>query len=144
MLVRLAARVAALLGAAATVVAAQTREVTGRVTEAGSGTPLTQASVGVLGSPLVVRTNDRGEYRLRAASGPVTILARAIGFKRATANGAFVGLIAGMTAVGLAATYTDVAFLWHNVTGAVAAVTAGLIVSALDPKKPKQPAVQPT
>ena len=84
MLVRLAARVAILLGAVTTVVAAQTREVTGRVTEAGSGTPLTQASVGVLGSPLVVRTNDRGEYRLRAASGSVTILARAIGFKRAS------------------------------------------------------------
>jgi hypothetical protein len=34
MLVRLAARVAILLGAVTTVVAAQTREVTGRVTEA--------------------------------------------------------------------------------------------------------------
>jgi Na+/proline symporter len=93
-----------------------------------------------LGS-LIEVVNRFGSYFYGSILG-VFILA--IGFKRATANGAFAGLIAGMTAVGLAATYTDVAFLWHNVTGAVAAVTAGLIVSALDPNKPKTPAVQPT
>jgi hypothetical protein len=36
-----------------------------------------------------------------------------------------------MASVGLAATLTDVAFLWHNVTGAVAVVVVGLAVSAL-------------
>jgi hypothetical protein len=34
-----------------------------------------------------------------------------------------------MVAVGLAASLTDVAFLWHNVTGAVAVVVIGLLVS---------------
>ena len=86
-----------------------------------------------LGS-LIEVVNRFGSYFYGSILG-VFILA--IGFRRSTANGAFVGLIAGMTAVGLAATYTDVAFLWHNVTGAVTAVVAGLIVSAIDPAKPR-------
>ncbi len=53
----------------------------------------------------------------------------AVGFPRATANGAFVGLIAGMSAVAWAATSTNVAFLWHNVIGAVVVVIVGLAVS---------------
>ncbi len=55
----------------------------------------------------------------------------AVGFPRATANGAFVGLIAGMASVAWAASFTSVAFLWHNVIGAVAVVVVGLAVSAL-------------
>jgi Na+/proline symporter len=62
----------------------------------------------------------------------------AIAFPRATSNGAFVGLIAGMASVALAAKYTDVAFLWHNVIGVVAAVVAGLAVSAVDPARRPQ------
>jgi Na+/proline symporter len=57
----------------------------------------------------------------------------AIGFRRATANGAFFGLIGGMAAVAWAAAFTDVAFLWHNVIGVVAAVAVGLAISAVDP-----------
>jgi Na+/proline symporter len=53
----------------------------------------------------------------------------AVAFPRATGNGAFIGLIAGMSAVGWAATATDVAFLWHNVIGAVVVVIVGLAVS---------------
>jgi Na+(H+)/acetate symporter ActP len=53
----------------------------------------------------------------------------AVGFPRATGNGAFVGLIAGMGSVAWAATFTNVAFLWHNVIGAVAVVIVGLVVS---------------
>ena len=49
----------------------------------------------------------------------------AIGFPRATANGAFIGLLAGMGSVAWAATFTKVAFLWHNVIGAVAVVIVG-------------------
>jgi len=59
----------------------------------------------------------------------------AVGFPRATANGAFVGLIAGMGSVAWTATYTKVAFLWHNVIGAVAVVVVGLVVAALDPAR---------
>jgi solute:Na+ symporter, SSS family len=57
----------------------------------------------------------------------------AVGFPRATANGAFVGLIAGMATVAWAASATNVAFLWHNVIGAVAVVIVGLAVSAMKP-----------
>ena len=58
----------------------------------------------------------------------------AIAFRRATANGAFIGLIAGMASVAWFATFTKVAFLWHNVIGAVAVVIVGLIVSAFSPR----------
>jgi Na+/proline symporter len=54
----------------------------------------------------------------------------AVGFSRATGTGAFVGLIAGMAAVAWTASATNVAFLWHNVIGAVACVVVGLVVSA--------------
>jgi SSS family solute:Na+ symporter len=53
----------------------------------------------------------------------------AIGFRHATPTGAFVGLIAGMSAVAWAATFTDVAFLWHNVIGTVTVVIVGMGVS---------------
>ena len=59
----------------------------------------------------------------------------AAGFPRATSNGAFVGLIAGMASVAWAATFTNVAFLWHNVIGVVAAVVVGLAVSVVDPAR---------
>jgi Na+/proline symporter len=78
-----------------------------------------------LGS-LIEVVNRFGSYFYGSILG-VFILA--IGFRRATSTGAFVGLIAGMTCVGLAAKFTKVAFLWHNVTGAVAVVAIGLLVS---------------
>jgi Na+/proline symporter len=78
-----------------------------------------------LGS-LIEVVNRFGSYFYGSILG-VFILA--IGFRSATPTGAFIGLIAGMTCVGLAARFTDVAFLWHNVTGAVAVVIVGLIVS---------------
>ena len=53
----------------------------------------------------------------------------AVGFPRATANGAFIGLLAGMGSVAWAASYTNVAFLWHNVIGAAVVVVVGLAVS---------------
>jgi solute:Na+ symporter, SSS family len=58
----------------------------------------------------------------------------AVGFPRATGTGAFVGLLAGMVSVSLVASLTDIAFLWHNVVGAVAVVVIGLAVSAFQPK----------
>jgi Na+/proline symporter len=54
----------------------------------------------------------------------------AVGFPRATGTGAFAGLIAGMGAVAWTFFATNVAFLWHNVVGAVACVVVGLVVSA--------------
>jgi len=58
----------------------------------------------------------------------------AVGFPRATSNGAFVGLIAGMASVAWAASFTSVAFLWHNVIGAMVVVIVGLLVSAVSQK----------
>ena len=56
----------------------------------------------------------------------------AVAFPRATGNGAFIGLLAGMSSVAWAASFTRLAFLWHNVIGAVAVVIVGIIVSELD------------
>ena len=56
----------------------------------------------------------------------------AVGFRRATGNGAFIGLVAGMASVAAAAAFTDIAFLWHNVVGAVAVVIVGLLVSEME------------
>jgi Na+/proline symporter len=82
-----------------------------------------------LGS-LIEVVNRFGSYFYGSILG-VFILA--VGFRRATGTGAFVGLIAGMTAVGLVEWQTGIAFLWLNVVGAVAVVVVGLIVSVLDP-----------
>jgi Na+/proline symporter len=46
--------------------------------------------------------------------------------RRASARGAFVGLIAGMTVVGFVAFRTDVAYLWQNVIGAGVVVAVGI------------------
>ena len=54
----------------------------------------------------------------------------AIMTKRATASGAFFGVIAGMAAVLYVATQmTWVAFLWHNLIGAVVVVFVGMAIS---------------
>ncbi len=56
----------------------------------------------------------------------------AIVSKRATATGALVGLVAGMAVV-LTVAFSpwtrDIAFLWHNLIGAVVVVVVGLVVS---------------
>ena len=54
--------------------------------------------------------------------------------KRATARGAFWGLIAGMVVVLIVAFHLtrDIAFLWHNLIGAVVVVVVGLAISAFD------------
>ena len=62
---------------------AQTREITGRVTTA-TGQPLSGVVVGIAGQAAGVRTNDSGEFRLRVPDGDVTLIARTIGYKRAS------------------------------------------------------------
>jgi Na+(H+)/acetate symporter ActP len=78
--------------------------------------------------PLIDVVNRFGSFFYGSILG-VFILAIAV--KRATATGAFVGLLAGMAAVAWVATTTSIAFLWHNVVGAVAVVAVGLAVSAV-------------
>lgn len=74
----------ALVAAAVPLAAQQRREITGKVTQAGTGTPITEATISIVGAQQGVRTNERGEYRLPAPAGEVQVLARAIGFKRLT------------------------------------------------------------
>jgi Na+/proline symporter len=56
----------------------------------------------------------------------------AVAFPRATGNGAFWGLLAGMGSVAWVASFTRIAFLWHNVVGAVVVVVVGLLVSSVE------------
>jgi solute:Na+ symporter, SSS family len=60
----------------------------------------------------------------------VFILAVAVRF--ATGTGAFLGLIAGMGSVAWVASFTQIAFLWHNVVGALAVVIVGIVVSLVE------------
>ena len=55
----------------------------------------------------------------------------AVAVPRAHGHGAFVGLLAGMVSVAWAANYTSLAFLWHNVVGAVVVVIVGSAVSVM-------------
>ena len=50
--------------------------------------------------------------------------------KRATGTGAFWGLVAGMVVVLTVAFTTPIAFLWHNLIGAVVVVVVGLAISS--------------
>jgi solute:Na+ symporter, SSS family len=59
----------------------------------------------------------------------------AVAFPLATGNGAFIGLVAGMSSVACVAAFTKIAFLWHNVVGALVVVIVGLAVSLVDPAR---------
>jgi solute:Na+ symporter, SSS family len=63
--------------------------------------------------------------------------------RRATGTGAFVGLIAGMSAVAAVAfSRPDISFLWHNVLGAAVVFSVGMAISVLSspsiPSAPRQ------
>jgi Na+/proline symporter len=56
--------------------------------------------------------------------------------RRASATGAFVGLIAGMAAVAAVAFgLPEISFLWHNVIGAAVVVAVGMAISVASPGK---------
>jgi len=63
---------------------AQTRDISGKVTQIGTGQPITDVTVGIVGQQVGTRTNEKGEYRLRVPMGEVLVLARQLGFKRQT------------------------------------------------------------
>jgi TonB-dependent starch-binding outer membrane protein SusC len=63
---------------------AQTRDISGKVTQAVVGTPIADVTVSIVGQQVGVRTNERGEFRMRVPSGEVVVLARQLGFKRQT------------------------------------------------------------
>jgi TonB-dependent starch-binding outer membrane protein SusC len=128
--------VASFLALLPAIAGAQAREITGRVTQAANGAPITEATVGLLGAQSGVRTNERGEYRLRVPSNGATILVRAIGFKRATkpvtteATADFslekdVLQLEGVTVTGQATTVDR-----RNASTAIASVTAEELMTA--------------
>jgi SSS family solute:Na+ symporter len=90
---------------------------------------LVALQAGRLGSAIVV-VNTFGSYFYGSILG---VFALAVLTPRATARGAFYGLVAGMTAVFLVSRYTAIAFLWYNVVGAATVFGVGLAVTALAP-----------
>jgi Na+/proline symporter len=83
-----------------------------------------------LGS-LIEVVNKYGSYFYGSILG---VFMLAFGVRRANGHGAFVGLIAGMSAVAYVAATTNVSFLWHNVVGAVVVLAVGVPVSLLTRK----------
>jgi SSS family solute:Na+ symporter len=86
---------------------------------------------GRLGSAIEV-VNRFGSYFYGSILG---VFGLAVLTQRASALGAFWGLIAGMATVWLVATYTSVHFLWYNVVGAVAVFAVGMILTSLRPRE---------
>jgi Na+/proline symporter len=84
-----------------------------------------------LGS-LIEVVNRYGSYFYGSLLG-VFILA--LGTKRANGHGAFVGLLAGMAAVGWVALRWQIAYLWLNVVGAVVVTSVGLVISLAIPSR---------
>ncbi len=82
-----------------------------------------------LGS-LIEVVNRVGSYFYGSLLG---VFVLAIAVPRATANGAFWGLLAGMVVVGLVEATSEISFIWYNVVGALAVVAVGLILSFLTP-----------
>jgi SSS family solute:Na+ symporter len=63
----------------------------------------------------------------------------ALGFRRSTGTGAFVGLLAGMAVVAIVALHPStrgISFLWHNPIGVIAVVVVGLLVSLMTKPAP--------
>lgn len=62
----------------------------------------------------------------------------AIGTKRATGTGAFVGLLAGLASVAVVSNYSNFSFLWYNLIGCVVVVIVGMGISFISPNKKVQ------
>ena len=87
-----------------------------------------------LGS-LIEVVNKFGSYFYGSLLG---VFVLALGTKRATGTGAFVGLFAGIASVALVSTYTNISFLWYNLVGCVAVVVVGMLISLIAPNKKVQ------
>jgi Na+/proline symporter len=62
----------------------------------------------------------------------------AVGVRRATARGAFWGLLFGIASVALASRYTEIEFLWFNPIGCLVVVAVGYLLSLTDRPKAAQ------
>ena len=64
------------------IAAAQTRQISGKVTRSQGGQPIAEATVTVAGTNTLARTDAEGRYTIRAPTVEVRLAARAIGFTR--------------------------------------------------------------
>jgi SSS family transporter len=87
---------------------------------------------GQLGSAIEV-VNRFGSYFYGSILG---VFLLAVLTPRASARGAFYGLMIGMAAVFAVSRYTAIHFLWYNVVGAVMVFAAGLAITALSAEPP--------
>jgi len=85
---------------------------------------------GELGSAIEV-VNRFGSYFYGSILG---VFLLAVLTPRASARGAFYGLLIGMAAVAAVSRLTSVHFLWYNVVGAVTVFVSGLAISAASPR----------
>jgi len=92
---------------------------------------LVALQAGRLGSAIEV-VNRFGSYFYGSILG---VFGLAVLTPRASALGAFWGLLAGMATVWLVATYTSVHFLWYNVVGALTVFVVGMMLTALRPRE---------
>jgi solute:Na+ symporter, SSS family len=87
--------------------------------------------VGRYGSAIEV-VNKFGSYFYGSILG---VFLLAILAPKASARGAFWGLLSGMAAVLLVALFTPVSYLWHNVVGAVTVFVTGIGITAVFPTR---------
>jgi uncharacterized sodium:solute symporter family permease YidK len=100
----------------------------------GSFACLIALQAGRLGSAIEV-VNRFGSYFYGSILG---VFALAVLTPRASAAGAFYGLMMGMAAVAFVSRFTAVHFLWYNVVGAVVVFAGGLGLTALAGRRVRQ------
>jgi Na+/proline symporter len=67
------------------------------------------------------------------------VFALAFFFRRVSGTGAFIGMLAGESAILAAFFFTRISFLWYNVIGCVVVIVTGVAVSALSPAASANP-----
>ena len=80
--------------------------------------------------PLIDVVNTFGSFFYGVLLGAFVL---AIGTKRATARGAFWGILAGLVAVSYVAFTMNISYLWFNVVGVVVVTVVGMAISYTEP-----------
>ncbi len=90
------------------------------------------ASFGARGfGALIERVNIVGSLFY---GGLLGVFVLAFFFKHVAGTAAFIGVLAGETAIFAVASFTSVSFLWYNVVGCLVVVGSALAITALEPK----------
>ncbi len=81
--------------------------------------------------PLIVAVNKVGSLFYGTLLGCFVL---ALGFRRVGGTAAFLGMLAGESAILATSRLTDISWLWYNVIGCAVVVAAALAVTACDPR----------